>query len=51
MTEGKANTVVSAYLSVDGRGCCHVNTEHAFVIIHPLHAWKLNLHHSEIHPI
>lgn len=44
-------TLVSAYLSVNWRGCCHFNTEHAFVIIHPLHAWKLNLHHSEIHPI
>lgn len=50
MTEGKPNTVVSAYLCVNWRGCCHFNTEHAFVIIHPLHAWKLNLHHSEIHP-
>lgn len=34
---------VFVYLSMNRGGCCHLDTEHSFVIIHPLHAWELNL--------
>lgn len=34
---------IFVYLSVNGGGCQHLDIEHSFVIIHPLHAWKLNL--------
>lgn len=36
------------YLSVNRGGCCHLDIENSFVIIHPLHAWKLNLPRIEI---
>lgn len=39
---------IFVYLSVNRGGRCHLNIENSFVIIHPLHAWELNLQQSDI---
>lgn len=39
---------IFVYLSVNRGGCRHCDIEHSFVIIHPLHAWELNLRQSPI---
>lgn len=39
---------IFVYLSVNRGGRCHLDIEHSFVIIHPLHAWELNLPQSDI---
>lgn len=44
----KQNLSVETYLSVNRRDCCHLDIEHSFVIIHPLHAWELNLSQCDI---
>lgn len=36
------------YLSVNWGDRCHLDIEHSFVIIHPLHAWELNLQQCDI---
>lgn len=39
---------IFVYLSVNRGGRCHLDIEHSFVIIHPLHAWELNLPQNDI---
>lgn len=41
-------SIKKTYLSVNWGDRCHLDIEHSFVIIHPLHAWELNLPQCDI---